>query len=136
MNRVPARPGELRVFLKYAATGVLAFAIDTSVTLALAQVIHYLAANTVGFLVANACQFVLAHRWVFGHTERRLSLPALYASTLSISALGLVASNAIVFAMVAGLHAALWQAKVAASLAGLALNFALRRRFVYRDSRG
>jgi putative flippase GtrA len=125
-------PAESRRFLGYAATGVMAFAIDLAVTLATLPWVHYLVANTLGFLVANAAQFVLAHIWVFGRSLRDSGVARLYLVTLAISTLGLAASNGIVWAGYGVLGAPMVPVKMAAAILVLALNFGLRRAIAYR----
>ena len=125
-------PSEPRRFFRYAATGVMAFAVDLAVTLATLPLVHYLVANTLGFLVANAAQFVVAHTWVFGRSLRDRDVPRLYALTLGISSAGLAASNAIVWLGYGVMGAPLVPVKMAAALLVLLLNFGLRRALAYR----
>jgi putative flippase GtrA len=121
-----------KAFRRYAVMGVMAFTIDLGVTLALARVMHYLVANVFGFLVANAAQFVVAHAWVFAGSLRDPGLITTYLKTLSISTAGVAMSTLIVWFGAGILQFDLVIAKVAASFAVLALNYLLRRRFVYR----
>ena len=125
-------PSESRRFLRYAATGVMAFATDMAVTLATVPFVHYLVANTLGFIVANAAQFVVAHTWVFGRSLRDDDVGRLYVLTAGISALGLAASDAIVWLGVGVLGVPLVASKVVAAGLVLLLNFGLRRRLAYR----
>jgi putative flippase GtrA len=117
--------------MRYVIVGVAVTALDVAITLAAAQVMNYLVANTIGFLVANLVQFFVAHTWVFRRDLTADAVARLYVPTLMISAVGLAASNAIVFALVR-LGWALLFAKLAASAFGLAFNFALRLRLIYR----
>ncbi len=117
---------------RYCVVGALAFAIDVSITMALARVVHYLVTNTVAFLLANAVQFVVAHRWVFGRAFEPGALPRLYVATLAISAAGLLLSNALVYLGVGILGQALLPSKVFAAVVVLVGNFALRRMTIYR----
>lgn len=123
---------ESRRFLRYSATGVMAFATDMAVTLATVPFVHYLVANTAGFIVANAAQFLVAHTWVFGRSLRDDDVGRLYVLTAGISALGLAASDGIVWLGVGVLGAPLVASKVAAAVLVLLLNFGLRRRLAYR----
>lgn len=119
------------MLLRYAVLGVFAFLIDLGVTLAASRVMHYLIANSLGFIVANAVQFLVAHTWVFRRSLGEDTLLVTYGKTLGISLAGIAASDGMVFLMVAGVGLPLVGAKFVASGVVLALNFALRRAYVY-----
>jgi putative flippase GtrA len=123
--------GTHRVLMRYVVLGVGVTALDVAVTLAAARVMNYLAANTLGFLVANAVQFAIAHTWVFRRALTLAAIRRLYLPTLAVSAVGLAISNVIVYGLVT-FGWALLLAKLAASAFGLAFNFALRSRLLYR----
>lgn len=122
------------MLLRYSATGALAFAIDFAVTLSAATAVHYLVANALGFAVANLAQFLLAHGWVFGHRYRWSGLPAAYLATLTISAVGLALSSAIVYAGIEWAGVGLAVSKAFAAGIVLVSNFALRLLTVYRGA--
>lgn len=121
-----------RSFVRYAATGLMAFAIDLAVTLASLPWVHYLLANTLGFLVANAAQFLVAHTWVFGRSLHDPGVGRLYMLTVAISTAGLGASNGIVWAGYGVLGVPLVPVKMAGAILVLVVNFGLRRVFAYR----
>ena len=125
-------PTNTRRFVRYAATGAMAFVTDMAVTLATVPFMHYLLANTLGFVVANAAQFAVAHTWVVGRSFADEDLLRIYLTTLAISGLGLAVSDGIVFVGVGVAGVPLVLSKVAAAGIVLVLNFSLRRVTAYR----
>jgi putative flippase GtrA len=133
MTRAPAPSSRALSFIRYAAVGTLVFAVDLVITVVLSRHVHYLVANTLAFVVANVLQFVIAHVWVF---RRSLTLPdflRLYPATLSISLLGLVCSNLLVFVGVDLLGQSLVATKVVTAVIVLFVNYSLRVMLLYRS---
>jgi putative flippase GtrA len=122
-------------FLRYSLSGVMAFVVDLAITLALATRWYYLIANSVGFIVANLLQFVVAHRWVFRRPFERDSLARFYSGTLTISLIGIVCSNVLVFLGVDVASMPLALAKAVSAIVVLFINYSLRVVVLYRPIR-
>jgi putative flippase GtrA len=118
-------------FIRYAVTGVIAFVVDLVITLAIARYWHYLVANTIGFVAANLLQFFIVHLWVFRRTLTFDAFVRLYPATLSISLLGLVCSNLLLFVGVDVMGLSLVIAKAGTALIVLCINYSLRVLFLY-----
>lgn len=117
--------------LRYAVVGFVSFGIDYGVTWLLLPFMPLLLANTLGFLVANVANFLMAHQWVFGYAWTREKIITTYVSTLSISALGLLLNNAVVWLTVAVMSLPLLVGKVIAAGVVMIWNYVARLLFVY-----
>lgn len=120
--------------LRYAVVGAVAFAVDLSCLLALADHMPLLAANTIAFLVANAVNFVLGHVWVFGRPLLGLGIARQYAAVLGVSIVGLAINDALVWGgvVVAGLDIVV--SKIIATGVVMAWNFLARSLWIYREA--
>jgi putative flippase GtrA len=119
--------------VRYAVVGALAFCVDFGVTWLAVKALPLLAANTIGFIAANVFNFVLAHGWVFGaRFERKRFVPA-YAAVLTVSLVGLLVNNAVVWILVGLSGMALLPGKIIATLAGLVWNFSARKFWIYKS---
>jgi putative flippase GtrA len=118
---------------RYVIVGGLAFCVDFGVTRLAIKVLPLLAANTIGFIVANVFNFLLAHGWVFGaRFDRKRFVPA-YAAVLTVSLVGLLVNNAVVWILVGLVGMGLLPGKIIATLAGLGWNFTARKSWIYKS---
>ena len=118
---------------RYVVVGALAFCVDFGVTWLAIKGLPLLAANTIGFIAANAFNFLLAHGWVFGaRFDRKRSVPV-YAAVLTVSLVGLLVNNAVVWILVGLVGMGLLPGKIIATLAGLGWNFTARKFWIYKS---
>ena len=115
-------------------SGLIAFAVDFGVTAWLYRPngAPLLVANTVGFLIANVANFLLGHWWVFRGLRGDQRWFRAYVATLTVSLVGLLINNAIVWISVTVLSWPLVIAKVNATAVVMAFNFLARHHWVYR----
>lgn len=118
---------------RYIVVGVLAFCVDFGVTWLAIKVLPLLAANTIGFIVANVFNFLLAHGWVFGARFERKRFVTAYAAVLTVSLVGLLVNNAVVWILVGVAGMGLLPGKIIATLAGLVWNFTARKIWIYKS---
>jgi putative flippase GtrA len=117
---------------RYVIVGAAAFLVDVTLLVWLAASgLHYLAANTIAFLGANLFNVVAAHRFVFGSSARTSDWRMLYLVILTISAVGLVINDLLLYMAIALLGWPIVAAKVFASLMTLVWNFSARKRLAY-----
>lgn len=121
-------------FARYAVVGLVAFAIDYGLLLWLVERMPLLAANTLAFLAANAANFLMAHRFVFGRSLDRAAAPQ-YAGVLAVSLAGLAINDAVVWAAAGLAGLPLLAAKVLATAAAMAWNYAARATWIYGERR-
>lgn len=117
---------------RYLVVGTISFLIDFAVTWFAYQFIPLLAANTIGFLVANVVNFLLAHRWVFGQAWQVKSVTKAYVAVLSISVIGLLLNNMIVWVTVSIYGVTLLLGKAIAAVVVLMWNFLARHLWIYK----
>ena len=119
---------------RYVVVGALAFCVDFGVTWLAIKWLSLLAANTIGFVVANVFNFLLAHGWVFGARFERKRFVPVYTAVLTVSLVGLLVNNAVVWILVGLAGMALLPGKVIATLAGLGWNFTARKFWIYKSN--
>lgn len=116
--------------------GGMAFAIDTSVSLALADWMHYVAANSVGFLTAFAFNYATAHRFVFRRSFSRREISASLPPVLMISLTGLALSDLLIILFHGVWNFSLLPAKVLTAVLAMIFNVGARLYLVYGSSSG
>lgn len=118
---------------RYVVVGSLAFCVDFGVTWLALKTLPLLAANTIGFIVANVFNFLFAHGWVFGARFERKRFVPVYAAILTVSLVGLLVNNAVVWVLVGLVGMGLLPGKIIATLAALGWNFTARRFWIYKS---
>lgn len=119
-------------FLRYTIIGALAFLIDVTLLLWLANIgVHYLVANTIAFLGANLFNVMAAHQFVFAANGRISDWRALYLVILAVSFVGLLINDFLVYVAAGVFGLPLVAAKVIATLVTLLWNFGARKRLAY-----
>jgi putative flippase GtrA len=118
--------------IRYAVVGFASFAVDYFVTWLLVPHMPLLLANSIGFLVANLANFLMAHRWVFGYSWASDKVVPAYLTTLTISAIGLVLNNGVVWLTVGVIALPLLWGKVIAAGVVMFWNYVARIVWVYK----
>lgn len=118
----------------YAFIGALAFAIDTSASLVLAEWMHYVAANSAGFLTAFAFNYAAGHRYVFRRSFSRQEIAASLPPVLMISLAGLGLSDLLIILFHGVMNFSLLPAKIMTASLAMVFNLGARLYLVYGSS--
>lgn len=124
----------IKKFKAYLIVGGASFLIDFAITLLLVPYLHYLWANTLGFLIANAFNFLAGHRYVFKRPWHLADMARAYPAVLSVSVIGLILSNVLMYVFIEQMAMDLIPAKIVTTALVLIWNFSARLRFIYKSS--
>ncbi len=110
-------------FFKFGLVGVSGTAVDFGVTSILKELlgVNKFLANSIGFLVAATTNFFLNRRWTFKSTEAEVWQQ--YIKFLSVSLVGMLISNAIIYLCESCWGINFYVSKVIATLVVLFWNF-------------
>jgi putative flippase GtrA len=119
-----SRAGE---FARYFLASLAALAIDMAVLLALATVMHYLVAASLGFVVGAVTSYLLATRWVFRQRRLLLRKNTEMGLYVLVGVLGLGLNDLVIMLAVGYLGLSIVLAKLLAAGVTFLFNFALRK---------
>lgn len=130
MRAVLTRPSTVQ-FAKFAIVGILSFAVDWALLLALVEVAHvdYLLATSASFIASVVVNYVLSMRYVFDHRDD-MSRKREFTIFAILSAIGLGLTDVCMFVGVAVLNIAYQAMKVIATFCVTWYNFFSRKRFL------
>lgn len=121
----------MRQFAKFACVGLLSFAVDWLLLVALTELFHidYLVSTSISFIASVALNYALSMRYVF---ERRDDISRTREFTIFavLSAVGLGLTDVLMFAGVALLNIAYQAMKVIATFCVTWYNFYTRKKFL------
>lgn len=123
-------------FLRFGVVGVFGWVIDTAVVYLLRGSLGLYGAGLVSFLVAASANWMLHRVWTFrGHGTRVVRMHRQWAAFLAAMTLGFVLNRGayaalVTFSAVCARNPFL--ATAAGAVAGLGLNFATSRQWVFR----
>ncbi len=117
--------------MKFAAVGILSFAIDWLMLIVLVEIcgLDYLLGTTLSFLTSVAVNYVLSLRYVFTHRDD-MSRKREFTIFAILSAIGLGLTDVLMFVGVGFLHIAYQLMKVIATFCVTWYNFFSRKRFL------
>lgn len=124
-------------FLRFGVVGTVGFVVDAAVLLAmLALGLGPYGGRVVSFLAAATTTFLLNRAWTFRAAPRDSAMAAQWGRFVALNLVGFAANYGTYAAMIANLpmvaeYPVLGVA--AGSIAGMFINFALSRRFVFRE---
>ncbi len=130
----PARLRLLAEFLRFGTVGTLGFVIDTATVYALARPLGLYGAGAAAYLVAASTNWAFNRAWTF-RGRGRGAAHWQWARFISSNALGFLVNRGAYAALIAfspSAHAHPVLAVAAGAIAGLGLNFAASRHFVFR----
>lgn len=118
-------------FLKFAVVGIVSFAVDWLVLLALVEGLHlnYLLSTSISFTASVVLNYVLSMRYVFDHRDD-MSRKREFTIFAILSAIGLALTDVFMFVGVAVLNIAYQLTKVLATFCVTWYNFASRKVFL------
>jgi putative flippase GtrA len=122
--------------LKFGTVGGLGFLWDATTVYALLHVVGFTAAALGAYFVAATMNWMLNRLWTFRGRSGTAGLLRQWLSFLGANAFGFAINRAVVFGLVAVSPICLEYPILplaAGSLAGMALNFVLSNRLVFRD---
>ena len=125
----------LSQFIRFGVVGLLGFVWDTSTVYLARGTIGLLPAAMLAFLVAATLNWAVNRAWTFRHSSDGKSLLRQWALYMAANSLGFVLNRGTVAFLVLTSVACREQpilALVAGAAAGLAANFILSQRFVFR----
>ncbi len=129
------RKPSLPQFLRFGVVGCLGFIWDTSIVYLTKGTFGVLPAMMVSFVIAATLNWGMNRAWTFRHTPCDHSLPRQWALYMVANSLGFVLNRgtaAVLVVMFVGCREQPILALVAGAAAGLAANFTLSQRFVFR----
>ena len=131
-----SRVGRLaRDFVAYGLVSVVALAFDYGLLLILVSCgLYYLAASTISFSIGMAVAYALSIRFVFAK-RRALSREAEAAGFFAVGFVGLVLTQALLYALVAHGGMSVAAAKIPTTGLVFLFNFLCRRGMVFTGSR-
>ena len=118
-------------FMKFAAVGILSFAVDWALLVVLVEACHidYLVGTSISFIVSVAVNYALSMRFVFDHRDD-ISRKREFTVFAILSAIGLGLTDLVMFVGVALLNVAYVAMKVIATFCVTWYNFFSRKRFL------
>lgn len=128
-----------RQFLRFAAIGVLGFAVDVGVLYLAAPVLGWYGARVLSFVAAASATWALNRRLTFAADARGAAMGREYLGYL-LTMLGGALVNYTVYVLTLHWLAGPWWVPglgvALGSIAGLGVNFLAVRHLVFRDARG
>ncbi|MBB3769652.1 putative flippase GtrA [Angulomicrobium tetraedrale] len=126
----------LKEFFRFGCVGGLGFVVNAGVTYAASALVNLYAAGLIGWFAAASCTWFFNRIWTFAHRAKRPLLRQ-FLDFLGANFMGFLVYYGTYSALIAGWplasdHPVL--AVAAGSIAGLAINFTLSRRFVFRGT--
>lgn len=124
-------------FLRFGVVGTVGFLVDSAVLLAMIGLgLGPYGGRIVSYLAAASTTFALNRAWTFRAARRDTPVASQWGRFLLLNLVGFVANYGTYVGLVAGLplvaeHPVLGVA--AGSIAGMFINFALSRRFVFKS---
>lgn len=118
-------------FLKFAAVGLISFAVDWLLLVVLTDLCHvdYLMSTSVSFIVSVALNYALSVRYVFPHRDD-MSRKREFTIFAILSAIGLGLTDVFMFVGVTMLNVAYQAMKVIATFCVTWYNYFSRRKFL------
>lgn len=125
----------VKQFVRFAAVGIISFAVDWLLLVALTDLLHidYLISTSISFLVSVALNYALSMKYVFEHRDD-ISRRREFTIFAILSAVGLGLTDVLMFAGVAVLNIAYQAMKVIATFCVTWYNFITRRKFLSATS--
>ncbi len=121
--------------LRFGIVGTLGFCWDTGTVYATRPVLGLLPAIVLGFVVAATMNWLLNRLWTFRDHASHIPILRQWALFMAANSLGFVLNRGTVYTLVLTIplcHRQPALALAAGSLAGLAANFTLSQRYVFR----
>ena len=118
-------------FIKFAAVGILSFAVDWALLVVLVEFVHmdFLVGTTVSFLTSVAVNYALSMRYVFDH-RNDMSRKREFTIFAILSCIGLGLNDLYMFIGVSLLNIGYQAMKVIATFCVTWFNFFSRRKFL------
>lgn len=114
-------------FVRYFAVSLLALAVDMTILLIAARVMHYLWAATAGFVAGALTSYLLATRWVFRKRRFEGRVRAEFAVYALVGVLGLGLNDLAIYLTVEFAGLPLLQAKLVAAGVTFFFNYVIRK---------
>ena len=120
-----------RQFYKFAAVGIISFAVDWLLLVALTELFHvdYLVSTSISFIVSVALNYALSLKFVFEHRDD-MSRKREFTIFAILSAIGLGLTDVLMFVGVTMLNIAYQLTKVLATFCVTWYNFVTRKKFL------
>lgn len=127
----PVTRQSARQFMKFAAVGLVSFAVDWALLVLMVEVwgVNYLLGTTISFIASIALNYALSMRYVFDHRDD-ISRKREFTVFAILSAIGLGLTDLVMFVGVAVLNIAYVAMKVIATFCVTWYNFFSRKRFL------
>lgn len=121
----------IQQFYKFAVVGILSFAVDWALLIALTEHFHvdYLVSTSVSFIVSVALNYALSLKFVFPHRDD-MSRKREFTIFAILSAIGLGLTDVLMFVGVTVLNIAYQLTKVLATFCVTWYNFFTRKKFL------
>lgn len=118
-------------FYKFAVVGILSFAVDWALLIALTEHFHvdYLVSTSISFIVSVALNYALSLKFVFPHRDD-MSRKREFTIFAILSAIGLGLTDVLMFVGVTVLNIAYQLTKVLATFCVTWYNFFTRKKFL------
>ena len=118
-------------FTKFGAVGIIAFFIDYGLLAFCTEILHinYLISATIGFTVSVVFNYVASMRFVFVHKED-MSKRREFIIFVTLSVIGLIINNVLMWAGVDLLHVHYLIVKIFATAVVMVWNFVTRKIFL------
>ena len=121
----------MQQFYKFAVVGILSFAVDWALLIALTELFHvdYLVSTSISFIVSVALNYALSLKFVFPHRDD-MSRKREFTIFAILSAIGLGLTDVLMFVGVTVLNIAYQLTKVLATFCVTWYNFFTRKKFL------
>lgn len=121
----------IQQFYKFAVVGILSFAVDWALLIALTEHFHvdYLVSTSISFIVSVALNYALSLKFVFPHRDD-MSRKREFTIFAILSAIGLGLTDVLMFVGVTVLNIAYQLTKVLATFCVTWYNFFTRKKFL------
>jgi putative flippase GtrA len=132
--KIALRFGVSKDFLRFAVVGSMGFCWDTATVYCLKPWVNLYIAGTAGFMVAASANWAMNRIWTFRHQAHEAAYRQ-WLKFLSANVLGFFINRGIFFTLISVNDICRHQPILpimAGSISGLAINYFLSKRFVFR----